>query len=76
MVHGYSSESTKRELSNEYQYDRVQVVFESIRVLVLLTKVASELEGLKSNMGLCVIIPCGIPRNRLMVTSLYSICPM
>ena len=27
LVHGYSSESTQQELFNEYQLDRVQVVF-------------------------------------------------
>ena len=42
----YSSESTKRELSNEYQHDRVWVFFKYICVIVLWTKVASALEGL------------------------------
>ena len=45
MANGYSSESTQRELSNEYQHDRVQMV---IKNLVLWTKVASALEGLKA----------------------------
>ena len=27
QVHGYSSESAQRELSNEYQYDRFQMLF-------------------------------------------------
>ena len=27
LANGYSSESAQRELSDEYQYDRVQVVF-------------------------------------------------
>ena len=27
LAHGYSSESTQRELSNEYQHDRVRWVF-------------------------------------------------
>ena len=36
---GYSAESTRRELSNEYQYDRVYRVFKNLRVLVLWTKV-------------------------------------
>ena len=26
MAHGYSSESTQRELSNEYQHDRVKII--------------------------------------------------
>ena len=41
LAHGYSSESTRRELSNEYQHDRVSMVC----VLVLQPKVASTLEG-------------------------------
>ena len=44
---GYSSESTQRELSNEYQHDRVGMVFKSFSILVLWTKVASALEGLR-----------------------------
>ena len=48
LAHGYSSESTQRELSNEYQHDRVLIVFKKICVLVLLTKLASALEGLSS----------------------------
>ena len=49
LANGYSSESTLRELSNEYQHDRVQTGFKNLCVLVLWTKVASALEGLKSN---------------------------
>ena len=47
LAYGYSSESTQRELSNEYQPDRVQMVLKKHFVLVLLTKVASALEGLR-----------------------------
>ena len=46
LAHAYSSESTQRELSNEYQHDRVQMVFKDLCILVLWTKVASALEGL------------------------------
>ena len=46
LAHGYSSESTQEELSNEYQYDKVKMVFKNLCILVLWTKVASELEGL------------------------------
>ena len=46
LARGYSSESTQRELSNEYQHDRVLMVFQCITLLVLWTKVASALEGL------------------------------
>ena len=46
LTNGYSYESTQRELSNEYQQDRVYMVFKGLCVLVLWTKVASALEGL------------------------------
>ena len=45
LANGYSSESTQRELSNEYQHDRVSMVFKDFSVLVLWTNVASALEG-------------------------------
>ena len=41
---GYSFESTQRELSNEYQHDRIKMFFLNLCVLVLLTKVASALD--------------------------------
>ena len=43
LANGYSFESAQRELSNEYQYDRVYMVFKSFCVLVLWTKQASTL---------------------------------
>ena len=46
-AYGYSSDSSQRKLSNGYQYDRVQMAFKSLCVLVLWTKVASALEELK-----------------------------
>ena len=46
LANGYSSESTRRELSNEYQHDQVQMFFKNLNILVLWTKVTSELEGL------------------------------
>ena len=48
LANGYSSESTRRELFNEYQHNRVWMVFENICVPVIWTKVASALEGLIS----------------------------
>ena len=45
LANGYSSERTQRELSNEYQHDRVWMVFKNICIFVLWTKVASALEG-------------------------------
>ena len=47
LAYGYSSESTQRELSNEYQHDRVLMVFKNLCIIVIWTKVASALEGLK-----------------------------
>ena len=46
LANGYSSESTPRELSNEYQHDRVWMIFKNLCVLVPWRKVASALEGL------------------------------
>ena len=46
LANGYSYESTQCELSNEYQDDRVYMVCKNLCLLVLWTKVASELEGL------------------------------
>ena len=46
MAHGYSSKSTQQELSNEYQHDRVSMLFKNLCVLGLWTKVASAMEGL------------------------------
>ena len=47
LAHGYSSESTQQELSNEYQHNRVSMIFKNLFILVLWTKVTSVLEGLK-----------------------------
>ena len=48
LANRYSSESTPRELSNEYQHDRVKMLLENLFVLVLCMKVLSALKGLKS----------------------------
>ena len=48
LANGYSFESIRRELSNEYQDDRVSMVFQESCILVLWTKVVSALEGLSS----------------------------
>ena len=47
LTHGYSSVSIQRQLSNEYQHDRVKMVFKNLCILFLRTKVASTLEGLR-----------------------------
>ena len=41
LANGYSSESTRRELSNEYQDKRVSMFFQESCILVLTTKVVS-----------------------------------
>ena len=46
MAHGYATVSTQRELSDEYQHDRVWMFFKNLCFLVLCTKVALALEGL------------------------------
>ena len=45
LAYGYSSERTQRELSNDYQHDRVQMVFKNLCIRVRWTKVALALEG-------------------------------
>ena len=46
LSHGYSSESTQRELSNEYQHYMIKMDFKDSCILALCTKVGSALEGL------------------------------
>ena len=46
LAHGYSSESTQQELSNEYLHDLVKMVFKNIFVLVFWTKVVLASDGL------------------------------
>ena len=53
LAHGYSSESTQRELSNECQHDRVNMVFNTLCALVLWRKVASALQGVRWNVRRC-----------------------
>ena len=50
LTNWYSSESTQRELSHEYQHDKVSMFIKNLCVLVLWTKVASALEGLRINL--------------------------
>ena len=47
LRNGYSSETTQRELSNEYLHGRAWLFFINFCILVLWMKVASALEGLK-----------------------------
>ena len=50
MANGYSSESTQRELSNEYQHDRFYMVFKDFCIFVHWANVTSALEGLNKDM--------------------------
>ena len=64
LANGYLSESTQRGLTNEYQHDRVKMVFKILCILVLQEKVASALEGLtflhneNPLMGLAAVNTC------------------
>ena len=46
LGHRYSSESTQRELSNEYQQDRVKMVHKIFSLLMLQTEIALALRNL------------------------------
>ena len=46
LAYGYPSESTEQELSNEYQHDRVWMVFKNLYILDLWMEVDLALEGL------------------------------
>ena len=43
LANEYSSDMTQQELSNEYQHDRVKMIFKKLCVLVLWMKIASAL---------------------------------
>ena len=47
LAHGYSSESSQRKQSDEYQHDRVEIVFKYLCILELWYKVSSALERVK-----------------------------
>ena len=47
---GYSSDSTQRDLSNEYQHDKGWMVFRNRCIFVPRTKVALAFEGLRASM--------------------------
>ena len=60
LANGYSNESARRELSNEYQHDRVGKVFKSFSDLVLRMKVASALEGSSHRKAMISVFAVGI----------------
>ena len=47
LANGYSSESTQHEISNEYQHDKVKMVFKNCCVHALEETIASAFEGLR-----------------------------
>ena len=49
LANGYSYASTQWELSNEYQHDRVWMVFKNLCICVCWKKIASALEGLSQS---------------------------
>ena len=49
LAHGYSSESTQQELYNEYQHDRVRMVFKDLCVLVLGSKISLSIGRVESS---------------------------
>ena len=53
LAHGYSSESTQREVSNEYLHGKVWVIFKNMCALVLWTKLASALDELILKLQSC-----------------------
>ena len=69
LARGYSSESSLRDLSNEYQHDRVWTVFKNLSVLVLWIKVASALEGLIWSIDIYAVIGGKVSNHRLPLSS-------
>ena len=57
LAHWYSSESTRQELSNEYQHYRFSIVFKIPCVIVFWMKVASAFEEIRENMGWAIYVP-------------------
>ena len=41
LAHGYSSESSQLELSNEYQHDRVQMVFNNLKEMIFIASIST-----------------------------------
>ena len=77
LANGYSSESTQRVLSNEYQHDRVKMVFKNICVFVLWKKEASALEGLsihRKKLPIPYRCPMTDPLNDASTAILSQIC--
>ena len=58
LAHGYSSASTQRELSNEYQHDRVLDGSQKLLRSVLWTRVASALEWVNPSDAEVTFIQC------------------
>ena len=65
LAHGYSSESTQLELSNEYQHDRVWIIIKNLCVRALWMKLALALEGL--NWLVLLAKPCSLDVKSLSV---------
>ena len=70
LVNWYSSKSTQRELSNEYQHDQVLMVFKNLCVVVLWTKGSVSSVRVK----LCIMCQSGRDDGKL-TASRYSLVP-
>ena len=53
LTNGYSSERTQRELSNEYQHDRVSMFFKNLCVLVLFDECSLSIGSVNLSLGSC-----------------------
>ena len=76
LANGYSSESTQRELSNEYQHDRVQMIslHSKICIRVLWTNVYSALEGL-SDVFYLFLTKIGLGKVLSFGTNFFGLLP-
>ena len=52
LAQGYTSESTQRELSNEYQHDRVKMVFKNLLCFCALDESSLSIGRVNGN-GMC-----------------------
>ena len=73
LASGYSYESAQRELSNEYQHDRVQMVFKIIYVLAHLMELVSALKGLTLTQNVTGQVGPVTPRIYLSYTFFFDV---
>ena len=66
LSHGYSSQSTQRELINECQHDRVKKVFKNVCILVIWTLECEDLDESSLSIGRVRLIMSMIAQSILM----------